>query len=48
VRFTHLAATLDEATALFEYVAAELDRLQANATRNNTAFTTLLTLTEGP
>jgi hypothetical protein len=48
VRFTHLAATLDDGANLFEYVAAELDRLQAEAARNDTAFTTLLTRTEGP
>ena len=48
VRFTYLAPTLDAATGSFEYVAAGLDRLQAEAARNNTAFTPLLTRTEGP
>lgn len=48
VRFTYLAPTLDAATNSFEYVAAELERLRTEAARNNTAFTTLLTRTEGP
>lgn len=48
VRFTYLAPTLDAATNSFDYVAAELTRLQADAVRNNTAFTSLITRTEGP
>lgn len=48
VRFTFLAPTLDSALDSFTYVEAEMTRLQAAATLNNTAFTTLLTRTVGP
>lgn len=48
VRFTYLAPTLDAAENSFTYVAAEMARLQAEAARNDTAFTALITRTEGP
>lgn len=47
-RFTHLAATLDEATALFNYVGAALEALQTEATTDGTSFTVLITRTAGP
>lgn len=48
VRHTYLAPTLDSASNIFDYVAAEIKRLQLAASRNNTAFTSLITRSEGP
>lgn len=48
VRNTTVAPTLDAAHNLFDVVRHEIADLQRDATRNNTAFTILITTTVGP
>lgn len=48
VRNTTVAPTLDASLNLFDVVRHELADLQRAATRNNTAFTVLITTTVGP
>jgi len=47
-RFTSVMPTLDAAIALMDVTANQVQRLQSEASLNNTAFTTIITRTFGP